>query len=73
MRGSNTMGYECDDSLTPALSRRERGSSGLFQQPASVLSHKFIELNSAPVVSPVVQTTPGERDERSTESTIGTQ
>ena len=33
MRGSKTKGYECDDSLTPALSRGERGRSGIFQQP----------------------------------------
>ena len=34
MRGPKTMGNECDDSLTPALSRWERGRLGLFQQPA---------------------------------------
>ena len=40
MRGSKTKGYECYDSLTPALSRRERGRSGLFQQPAGRLSKR---------------------------------
>ena len=39
MRGSKTMGYEYDDSLTPALSRWERGRLGLFQQPVRESVH----------------------------------
>ena len=31
------MGYERYDSLTPALSRWERGSSGLFQRPVRAI------------------------------------
>ena len=42
MRESKTKGYECDDSLTPALSRRERGRLGLFQQPARHLRQQTL-------------------------------
>ena len=52
MRGSKTMGYERYDSLTPALSRWERGSRDFFN---ALLRRP--EVPSRPGIVEILQTT----------------